>query len=310
MSKSAKFATILLGAMAHGLVLLSAGYFMMPVGIARAAEFITPQGLNIPVQEQELTEKVRGFASELVGKHLLDVQVQIRYVRTDPKGDRRVKLPGFTGYIAPSGSKDTQVVPGHARLRQVLVMVSNELDSNPKSVEEEILAMGKFDPTQGDLVRVISLKPPAKKENGAEKSGKRNGNEKEDKKARHKDEMWRDAEAVRAESPNESRRGAVRSERGQPTLADDLAEVESTTFLVRARKSYFKGDYDNALGQILQSIDQKPDNPQAFSMLGSLYYAMGWKSLAVKYWEKSLELDPDNRELTDLVVRIRREQNL
>jgi cytochrome c-type biogenesis protein CcmH/NrfG len=88
-----------------------------------------------------------------------------------------------------------------------------------------------------------------------------------------------------------------------------LAEAQSTTFLIRARQAYFNGNYDRALDQILQSIAQNPNNPQAYAMLGSLYYAVDWKQLAVKYWEKSLTLDPENREIQELVAKVRSNPN-
>jgi tetratricopeptide (TPR) repeat protein len=90
---------------------------------------------------------------------------------------------------------------------------------------------------------------------------------------------------------------------------DLLTEPQSTLYLINARAAYFKGDYNTALDQILQSIQAKPDNPQAYAMMGSLYYAMNWKSLALKYWEKSLALDMGNRELESLVTQLRLEKN-
>ena len=59
----------------------------------------------------------------------------------------------------------------------------------------------------------------------------------------------------------------------------------------------------------MQSISAQPDNPQAYAMLGSLYYAMNWKNLALKYWEKALAQDPANRELEQLVTQLRMAQN-
>jgi cytochrome c-type biogenesis protein CcmH/NrfG len=49
----------------------------------------------------------------------------------------------------------------------------------------------------------------------------------------------------------------------------------------------------------------EPRSAQAYAMLGSLYFTINWKNLAVKYWEMSLELDPDNNELEDLVAEIK-----
>ncbi|HEX7926312.1 MAG TPA: tetratricopeptide repeat protein [bacterium] len=41
----------------------------------------------------------------------------------------------------------------------------------------------------------------------------------------------------------------------------------------------------------------RPEHPQAHTMKGSIYYAMGNYALANDEWEKVLQLDPSNQEV-------------
>jgi tetratricopeptide (TPR) repeat protein len=83
------------------------------------------------------------------------------------------------------------------------------------------------------------------------------------------------------------------------------SEPESTAHLLRARTAYFREDYNRALDHILKAIIIEPENSQAYAMLGSLYYTINWKNLALKYWEKSLEIDPENQEVDELVAELK-----
>jgi hypothetical protein len=283
-------AACLLGACAAGGLLPAA---------ASGAEFITPPGLNVEAQESLLKERVTQLAQELVGDKLVDVTVSIGYLRTADAsgGSRRIKLPGFNSFIQPGGQAGGQVVSGYTRLRQVLVTVSDTLESQPGALAEQIRERGGFDPGKGDLVRVVKLaaKPGAPTAGEARQPGEGESLEAD---AQALSERLRKNKARLAQQRQHDELGSVMAQ-------DALAEAQSTTFLIRARAAFFNGDYNRALDQILQSLSQNPNNPQAYAMLGSLYFAVDWRNLALKYWEKSLELDPENPELQELVARVR-----
>lgn len=250
---------------------------------ARAAEFATPPGINVEAQEQLLTERVRQLARDLVGDKLVDVQVHVGYLRTEtgPGGRNRVKLPGFNNYITDETVQgEAELVPAFTRVRQIFVMVDDTFGADPAQIERQLRISGQFDPAAGDWVKVIPVPRPAEDGETMAGEGKPGQGRKPPREPR-----------AREQRPEES--------------DDPLAEAEASTFLVRARTAYFNGDYDRALDQILQSLYKKRDNPQAYAMLGSLYYTMNWSNLAVKYWERSLELDPDNQRLRELVQQVR-----
>ena len=269
-------------------------------GPAHGGEFITPPGLNVEGQEAVLREQVTRIAQSLVGDQLVDVVVSVRYVRTDGTQGRRIKLPGLNSYIASSaGGGD--IVAGHVRVRQILVMVSDKVPSEPEALAQELRQQGRLDPTQGDLVRVVKInarEAAAQAAAGAKGTGGKGADGGLAEDARQLSRRLQ-------QQQDKQREENVSQELGKMIAQGSLAEAQATTFLIKARQAYFNGDYDRALDQILQSIAQNPNNPQAYAMLGSLYYAVDWKQLALKYWEKSLTLDPQNREIQELVTKLR-----
>ncbi len=260
---------------------------------ASAAEFAVPPGQNLGMQEDLLRDRISRIAKDLVGERVVSVVANVAYVRTDtPRGDagaERIKLPGLNNYVSTKG--DLQVTSEFLRLRQVVIVVSDELSGKTAALERDIRTQAEFDPAKGDRLEVVTVATAAQRG------------------------------PVRADSGADFRPRTESSE--TPTLAKDrktesapvaldpeaLKEPKSTGYLINARTAYFRGDYNSALDQIMQSINAKPDNPQAYAMLGSLYYAMNWKNLALKYWEKALAQDPGNRELEQLVTQLRTAQN-
>ncbi len=287
--RPARCSAVPLAALAAALLGLALG--AMAPG-ALAAEFANPPGQNVGMQEDLLRERIGRIAKDLAGDKVVDVIVHIGYVRQEPAqagaGGDRVKLPGLNNFVTGRAG-NVQMSPEFIRLRQVLVVVSNEIADRAKALERDIRTQGQLDPARGDWVQVAPVTvatEPALAASRPREPGK--------------------AEEPRGEpGRQEGPRGA---QAFKPT--DELIrEPQSTLFLINARAAYFKGDYNTALDQILQSIQAKPDNPQAYAMMGSLYYAMNWKSLALKYWEKSLALDVGNRELENLVTQLRLEKN-
>jgi tetratricopeptide (TPR) repeat protein len=262
-------------------------------GRAAAAEFASPPGINVGMQEDLLRDRISEIARSLVGNKLVDVVVHIGYVRETraaaAAAGERIKLPGLNNFVSTRAGQ-VEMTPEFIRLRQVLVVVSNEIADRAKAIERDIRSQANLDPSRGDWVQVA---PVAAGEAPPAKPG-------EPKKPQAP------AEEPKAEPAKLALQRAAKP--FEPTDAI-IREPQSTLFLINARAAYFKGDYNTALDQILQSIQAKPDNPQAYAMMGSLYYAMNWKSLALKYWEKSLALDVGNRELETLVTQLRLEKN-
>lgn len=267
---------------------------------AHAAEFVTPAGINLQAEEAVLKERISRIVKGVVGDDLVDVEVSVRYIRTDGGQGERIKLPGVNAYIQPSTTgTGASVVAGYARVRQVLVVVSDHVTAPPEALAQEIRMQANLNPRRGDAVRVIKV-PEAKP--GAKQAGLTAAAGGEPKADQGLDaDAQRLAKRLRDEEAKQKTQQAL----GKIIAQGSLSEAQSTTYLIKAREAYFNGNYGRALDQILHSISQNPNNPQAYAMLGSLYYAVDWKQLALKYWEKSLTLDPDNHDVEDLVAKLR-----
>lgn len=255
---------------------------------ARAIEFSAPPGMNVPRQENLLRERVKKLAQELVGDKLVNVSVSVGYARTEtkrPKPDpSKIKLPGFNRFITPAGTEGAvEISAEFVRLRQIFVFISDELKADATTIQKEIENLGDFNRKKGDWVQVIPVVKPEKSE---EEAGEKDGAKKK---------------------PGEN--GAPEGDKFKKRRpSGPFSEPKSTAHLLRARSAYFKGDYNRALDYILRAIAIEPENSQAYAMLGSLYYTINWKNLALKYWERSLEIDPVNREVENLVAELRNTQ--
>jgi hypothetical protein len=269
-----------------------AAFLLCLASTAGAAEFSVPPGQNLGVQEDLLRERITRLAKDLVGDNLVSVVANVAYLRTSitpGANNDRIKLPGLNNYISTSG--DAQITPEYVRLRQVVVVVSDDLANKTATLERDLLTQAEFDPAKGDRLEVVTVGAAAN--------------------------QGQTAENQRGNAPGTAAGGAgqgiVKDKRPEtpppPLDADALREPKSTLYLINARAAYFRGDYNTALDQIMQSLNAKPDNPQAYAMLGSLYFAMNWKDLALKYWEKALAQDPANRELEQLVTQLRTAPN-
>jgi len=253
---------------------------------AGGAEWSSPPGINVASQEGALRDRILRSGRAVLGDNLVDVIVHIGYVRSSPAPGSNVpnklKLPGFNNYIDASGTKP-EIVSEFSRVRQAFVIVSDAAKVQPESLSRELAGQAGMDTAQGDTLRVIPVPMTAA-------AGREAGSGKTDLPG-----------GIR---PPEEPNALLRPE-ARPLTPKELQEPKSTSYLMQARRSYFSGDFQGALDQILQAITVDPGNAQAYSMLGSLYFAMNWKNLAVKYWQRSLELDPSNREIEDLISQIR-----
>ena len=80
----------------------------------------------------------------------------------------------------------------------------------------------------------------------------------------------------------------------------DVAEILDTKLnlidqkLQKALEKIYSGEYLGAAKECQEVLDLEPENALALTRLGSVYYAMGQVKQARVYWQKALELDPNN----------------
>ena len=92
----------------------------------------------------------------------------------------------------------------------------------------------------------------------------------------------------------------------EPRRIDLNARVETTRYLLQARKAYMSEDYDSSITALRRAIELNPFSSQAFAMLGSIYYRLGWNSMALENWQYASELDPTNEGLKKYIMRLSR----
>jgi tetratricopeptide (TPR) repeat protein len=77
---------------------------------------------------------------------------------------------------------------------------------------------------------------------------------------------------------------------------------EAITHLVDAVKYFFEGNYNQAENECLISIDIAPYLALSYTRLGSIYLKQGRLQEAIASWEKTLELEPDNKEVNEWLM--------
>ena len=85
---------------------------------------------------------------------------------------------------------------------------------------------------------------------------------------------------------------------------DMVMKMETTRYLLKARTSYQQEDFDSAITAISDAIEVNPYSPQAYEMLGSIYYRLGWNGMAAENWQHALKLDPSNETLKKYISRV------
>lgn len=256
--------------MAIAMAMVMAGLAVLSAQ-AVAVEFTRPPGQNLEAEETRLKEKITKVVTDIIGGELVDVVTSVRYAKSEKlaaAGDQRAKLPGFNKFITQGEGDEEVLVSEFIRLRQVMVLISDQSTSDPETLKNAVESQGDLNSKKGDLVKVVKV--PADGE-------------------------------PRGDKPREPRKKRFRAKKP----VDPEREVASTAYLVRARKAFFEGENSRALDYVLKAINIEPNNAQAYVMLGSIYYTMKWHALALKYWEYSLAFDPGNREIEDLASQLK-----
>ena len=107
-------------------------------------------------------------------------------------------------------------------------------------------------------------------------------------------------------SATDNNLGAVLEPNPELRSIDMKARVETTRYLLQARKAYMNENYDSAITALRRAIEINPFSSQAFAMLGSIYYRLGWNRMALENWQHALELDPTNEGLKKYLLRLSR----
>jgi predicted negative regulator of RcsB-dependent stress response len=258
------------------------------------------------------------------------------------KSISKVKLPGFENNVwVPTQSKKIIGIVNQVRPYTTIFAVVNTPVSlfNVEVIRQILDERIRFlNLTGRDVLRMVHVPfttpaqssvntldnaaaELAKKEDGDEKVGedeKVDGEEKEerieDKDGGETDNKTPDAGAGELELAEqkkdnetlEDKPEAILEPDPEPRRIDQKTRVETARYLLQVRKAYLKEDYDAAITALRRAIELNPFSSQAFAMLGSVYYRLGWNRMAIENWQHSLELDPTNEGLKKYLMRLSR----
>ena len=258
------------------------------------------------------------------------------------KSISKVKLPGFENNVwVPTQSKKIIGIVNQVRPYTTIFAVVNTPVSlfNVEVIRQILDERIRFlNLTGRDVLRMVHVPfttpaqssvntldnaaaELAKKDDGDEKVGedeKVDGEEKkeriEDKDGGKTDNKKLDAgegelELAEQKKDNETledKPEAILEPDPEPRRIDQKTRVETARYLLQVRKAYLKEDYDAAITALRRAIELNPFSSQAFAMLGSVYYRLGWNRMAIENWQHSLELDPTNEGLKKYLMRLSR----
>ncbi len=258
------------------------------------------------------------------------------------KSISKVKLPGFENNVwVPTQSKKIIGIVNQVRPYTTIFAVVNTPVSlfNVEVIRQILDERIRFlNLTGRDILRMVHVPfttpaqssvntldnaaaELAKKDDGDEKVGedeKVDGEEEEerieDKDGGETDNKTPDAGAGELELAEqkkdnetlEDKPEAILEPDPEPRRIDQKTRVETARYLLQVRKAYLKEDYDAAITALRRAIELNPFSSQAFAMLGSVYYRLGWNRMAIENWQHSLELDPTNEGLKKYLMRLSR----
>ena len=288
--------------------------------------------------ERDLEKQLDDIFREKLPKVYVGVSVSIRYIlETVPitKRDKtisKIKLPGFENNVwVPTEKKIIVGIVNQVRPYTTIFAVVNTPVSlfNVEVLRQTLDERIKFlNLTGRDVLKMVHVPftTPANSsvttlENAAVEIAEADKKEEDKKEADKKEEDKKGAEtdnsSIIEEEPGvdgedeslvtaEDKPEAVLEPDPEPRRIDMKARVETTRYLLQARKTYMKEDYDASITALRRAIELNPFSSQAFAMLGSIYYRLGWNRMAMENWQHALELDPTNEGLKKYLMRLSR----
>ena len=275
--------------------------------------------------ERDIEKKLDQILREKLPKEYVGVSVSIRYIlETVPvtKQDKKIskiKLPGFENNVwVPTQTEKVIGIVNQVRPYTTIFAVVNTPVSlfNVEVLRQTLDERIKFlNLTGRDVLKFVHVPftTPAKSfvktlDNAAEELTEATQEDAEIEKVNEEDEGFVlgenevKVELAKAEEMPE----AVLEPAPEPRKIDLKSRVETTRYLLQARKAYMNEDYDSAITALRRAIELNPLSSQAFAMLGSIYYRLGWNRMAMENWQYALELDPTNEGLKKYLMRLSR----
>ena len=278
--------------------------------------------------ERDIEKQLDIIFREKLPKEYVGVSVSIRYIlETVPvtkrdKSISKIKLPGFENNVwVPTQAKNIVGIVNQVRPYTTIFAVVNTPVSlfNVEVLRQTLDDRVKFlNLTGRDVLKIIHVPftTPAKSsiktlDNAAVELAEADADNTIDADEQNNKGSINDEEpGLEGDQNNlmttEVNAEAVLEADPEPRRIDMKARVETTRYLLQARKAYMSENYDSAITALRRAIELNPFSSQAFAMLGSIYYRLGWNRMALENWQHALELDPTNEGLKKYLIRLSR----
>mgnify|MGYP003957331305 CR=1 FL=1 len=279
--------------------------------------------------ERDIEKQLDVVFREKLPKEYVGVSVSIRYIlETVPvtkrdKSISKIKLPGFENNVwVPTQTKKIVGIVNQVRPYTTIFAVVNTPISlfNVEVLRQTLDDRVKFlNLTGRDVLKMVHVPftTPAKSsvttlDNAAVELADAENTEVDDEAETETDNgsITDEEPGVAGEQENlaagEEKPEAILEPDPEPRRIDMKARVETTRYLLQARKAYMSENYDSAITALRRAIEINPFSSQAFAMLGSIYYRLGWNRMALENWQHALELDPTNEGLKKYLMRLSR----
>lgn len=75
---------------------------------------------------------------------------------------------------------------------------------------------------------------------------------------------------------------------------------------VKGQNLYIKGAYREAVGELTEAINLRPDDPKIYFVLGAAYLKMNNRDQAIHAWENALRLNPEDMMIKELLDKVKK----
>ena len=266
--------------------------------------------------ERDIEKQLDVIFREKLPKEYVGVSVSIRYIlETVPvtkrdKSISKIKLPGFENnvWVPPQTKKIVGIVNQVRPYTTIFAVVNTSislfnvevlrqtLDDRVKFLNltgRDVLKMVHVPFTTPAISSVTTLDNAAVEFAEADNAETEN-NEADTDTGTDNGSIIDEEPGVAGEQENlaagEEKPEAILEPDPEPRRIDMKAKVETTRYLLQARKAYMSENYDSAITALRRAIEFNPFSSQAFAMLGSIYYRLGWNRMALENCNMLLNL--------------------
>lgn len=295
-----------------GLIAFVVGLIFIGTGTANARN--TPVN---PVEKQQeeyrLKKKLEPVLIDVLKKQYVALSVNIQYVMQhepiiNPGSTvEQFSLPGFGSKVTVS-NKPGEIagfINRYIRYRTLVLLVTTKLSPTlEESIEKLLREKSALDLGSKDILIIeeVAAIRKDKESDAASNIEKEKAEERKDK----IDNLFQKIDKERKEQKDRVRKLFPELD-APPESIDPVKEAKSSQHLINSRNAYFKNDLNKALNEVIEAISINPYSPKSYEMLGSIYYRLKWKNLALSNWLKALALDPDNKKLSTYIDKVKRE---